>query len=120
MDSRRPFSSHKTQNHALQNLTVIDVTGTVAPAASGKAAGFLARDRGLSIPGDLSFVGFDNSPMSRYIRPGLSTIDYPIGDMSRMAVRWVLKEIYQEDGPEIQNVFEPSLLVRDSVSPYGA
>jgi LacI family transcriptional regulator len=76
----------------------------------------VARDRGLSIPGDLSFVGFDNAPMSRYIFPKLSTIDYPIDDMSRTAVRWVLKNIYQEDIGEIQHVFEPSLLVRDSVS----
>lgn len=75
----------------------------------------VARDRGLSIPGDLSFVGFDNAPMSRYIFPKLSTIDYPIGDMSRMAVRWVLKNVYQEEGAGIQHVFEPSLLVRDSV-----
>ena len=75
----------------------------------------VARDRGLSIPGDLSFVGFDNAPMSRYIFPKLSTIDYPISDMSRMAVRWVLKNVYQEEGAEIQHVFEPSLLVRDSV-----
>jgi LacI family transcriptional regulator len=78
----------------------------------------VARDRGLSIPGDLSFVGFDNAPMSRYIFPKLSTIDYPIDDMSRTAVRWVLKNIYQEDIGEIQHVFEPSLLVRDSVSRF--
>jgi LacI family transcriptional regulator len=78
----------------------------------------VARDRGLSIPGDLSFVGFDNAPMSRYIFPKLSTIDYPIGDMSRMAVRWVLNNVYQEEGAEIQHVFEPSLLVRDSVSRF--
>jgi LacI family transcriptional regulator len=76
----------------------------------------VARDRGLDIPGDLSFVGFDNAPMSRYLYPKLTTIDYPIGDMSHMAVRWILKNVYKEDGGDIQHVFEPGLLVRDSVS----
>jgi LacI family transcriptional regulator len=76
----------------------------------------VARDRGMNIPGDLSFVGFDNAPMSRYVYPKLTTIDYPIGDMSHMAVRWIMKNVYKEDCGDIQHVFEPGLLVRDSVS----
>jgi LacI family transcriptional regulator len=72
--------------------------------------------RGMNIPGDLSFVGFDNAPMSRYVYPKLTTIDYPIGDMSHMAVRWIMKNVYKEDCGDIQHVFEPGLLVRDSVS----
>jgi LacI family transcriptional regulator len=78
----------------------------------------VARDRGLGIPDDLSFVGFDNAPMSRFIYPRLSTIDYPIEAMSRMAVRWILGNIYREDGGDIEHLFEPSLLVRDSVSRF--
>jgi LacI family transcriptional regulator len=76
----------------------------------------VARDRGLSIPDDLSIVGFDNAPLSRYVYPKLSTVDYPIADMGRMAVRWVLCNVYGEKGADIRHVFEPSLLQRESVA----
>jgi LacI family transcriptional regulator len=76
----------------------------------------VAHDRGLAVPGDLSIVGFDNAPMSRYLYPKLSTVDYPIEDMSRMAVYWVLRNVYGEDTVEITYRFEPSMLARDSAS----
>ena len=74
-----------------------------------------ARDAGLQLPEDLSIIGFDNVIMSRYTFPHLSTIDYPIGEMGRMAAKWVLKNIYQQDDIEIIHHFEPSLILRDSV-----
>jgi LacI family transcriptional regulator len=91
----------------------------VACANDEMAVGAMAavRDRGLRVPGDLSFIGFDNTPMSRYVHPKLSTIDYPVADMSRMAVNWVMKTVYGEKGVEVQEVFEPCLLVRESVEP---
>ncbi|QGX41541.1 LacI family DNA-binding transcriptional regulator [Permianibacter aggregans] len=74
-----------------------------------------ARDAGLQLPEDLSIIGFDNVIMSRYTFPHLSTIDYPIGEMGRMAAKWVLKNIYQQDDIDIIHHFEPSLILRDSV-----
>jgi LacI family transcriptional regulator len=35
--------------------------------------------------------------------------------MGRMAARWVLKHVYQQDGYEIQNVFRPELVDRASI-----
>lgn len=75
-----------------------------------------ARDHQLDIPADVSIMGFDNVIMSRYTFPHLSTIDFPAGEMGRMAARWVRKHIYQDDKLKVQNLFEPSLVLRDSVS----
>jgi LacI family transcriptional regulator len=82
-------------------------------AAGAMAA---AHDRGLRLPEELSIVGFDDAPISRYVYPKLSTVHYPITDMSHMAARWVLKNVYEQDGLDVrQQVFEPSFVARDSV-----
>ena len=83
-------------------------------AAGAMAA---AHDRGLKLPEELSIVGFDDAPISRYVYPKLSTVHYPITDMSHMAARWVLQNVYQQENLDVrQRVFEPSFIERDSVS----
>ncbi|MFT8331746.1 MAG: LacI family DNA-binding transcriptional regulator [Bifidobacterium psychraerophilum] len=47
--------------------------------------------RGLSIPGDISVIGFDNSDDSQYLSPPLTTISPGLPAVARLAVR-VLKE----------------------------
>jgi LacI family transcriptional regulator len=102
---------------ALQTLLDKEVQFTAVVCANDEmAAGAMdvARDRGLDIPGDLSIVGFDNAPLSRHLHPKLSTVDYPIVDMSRMAAHWVLNHVYGDESLEIRHHFEPGLLPRDS------
>lgn len=91
----------------------------VACANDDMAAGAIEmiRGRGMSIPEDMSIVGFDNAPISRHLYPKLSTINFPIEDMGRMAARWVLQQVYDKNGAEIQRVFEPRLIERASVRP---
>lgn len=82
-------------------------------AAGAMAA---AHDRGLRLPDELSIIGFDDAPISRYVYPKLSTVHYPIADMSHMAARWVLRNVYQQVHLDVQQAFEPSFIERDSVS----
>jgi LacI family transcriptional regulator len=96
----------------------IDFSAVVC-ANDDMAAGAMAaaHDRGLKLPEELSIVGFDNAPISRYVYPKLSTVHYPITDMSHMAARWVLQNVYQQENLDVrQRVFEPSFIARDSVS----
>ncbi len=81
------------------------------------AAGALgvARERGMEIPDDLSVIGFDNVFFTRYFRPRLSTIDYQINGMGKMAARCVLKIVYGHDELDIQYLFEPTVVMRSSV-----
>ena len=76
----------------------------------------MIRARGMSIPDDMSIVGFDNAPLSRYVHPKLSTINFPISDMGRMAAHWVLQNVYDGNGIDIQHVFQPRLVERASAS----
>ncbi|MGY1750657.1 LacI family DNA-binding transcriptional regulator [Modestobacter sp. SYSU DS0511] len=46
-----------------------------------------ARQARLSVPRDLSVVGFDDLPMARWSSPPLTTVRQPLADMGRMAGR---------------------------------
>jgi LacI family xylobiose transport system transcriptional regulator len=50
-----------------------------------------ARELGLSIPGDLSVIGFDDLPLSRWISPPLTTVRQPLTEMAEAAARLVLE-----------------------------
>jgi LacI family transcriptional regulator len=93
-------------------------TGLVC-ANDEMAAGAIAvaRDRGMMLPDDLSVVGFDNVFFTRYMHPALSTVNYPIAEMGRMAARCVLRDVYGIAGLEIRNRFEPELVSRASTAP---
>ncbi|AWL11385.1 HTH-type transcriptional regulator GalR [Saliniradius amylolyticus] len=74
------------------------------------------REMGKSIPDDVSVFGFDNMLFAQYLFPKLSTIDYPIREMGKMAARLVLKEVYNIDSGKISRLFEPRCIERQSVN----
>jgi LacI family transcriptional regulator len=94
----------------------IAFTGVVC-ANDEMAAGAMAvaHERGLSIPRELSIVGFDDAPISRYVYPRLTSIRYPIAEMATMAARWVLRNVYGQE-QSVRRTFEPKLVERESVA----
>lgn len=57
-----------------------------------------ARELGLSIPGDLSVVGFDNLELiSGALRPGLTTVELPHFEMGRLAAERLIERVESED-----------------------
>lgn len=109
--------SEASGSSAMAQLVQKGVPFTAVVCANDEmAAGVLetARSNGITVPEDLSIVGFDNSPVSRYVHPKLSTIDFPVRDMGRMAAHWVLQNVYGGNGLDIQNVFEPRVVERAS------
>jgi LacI family transcriptional regulator len=77
-----------------------------------------ARHAGLSIPGDLSVVGFDNqSQIAPYLDPPLTTVQLPHEEMGRWAVEHLTRVLSGDiEGPRQQRMACP-LVVRDSVAP---
>ena len=74
-----------------------------------------ARRLGLSIPDDVSVVGFDDSPMAARVWPGLTTVRLPIRDMGQSAARLLLSTEARAKLTHCQ-VFMPEIVVRQSVA----
>ena len=73
-----------------------------------------ARSRGLSVPGDVSVVGFDDSPLIAFADPPLTTIRQPVEAMGAAAVNVLLEEIGGNPVQRGEFVFQPELVVRGS------
>ena len=75
------------------------------------------REKGLSVPGDISVVGFDDINTSRFCTPLLTTVNAQPLTMARIAVRQML-DILDPATPVIPcAVYSPACLtLRDSVS----
>jgi LacI family transcriptional regulator len=72
---------------------------------------------GLSIPGDLSVVGFDDAPIATRLWPPLTTVLLPIREMGRKAALALMAEL--DGGPKKtdgQSRITPSLIVRESTA----
>jgi len=92
-------------------------TGVVC-ANDEMAAGAMdaARENGLTIPGDISIIGYDDVYFTRYLNPKLSSIGVHTSEMGQMAARCVLKCAYDQPELEIQNSFKPYPVLRESVN----
>ncbi len=75
------------------------------------------RRRGLRVPDDISVVGFDDLPESRWTSPPLTTVRQPLAEMGLLAARTVLRLAQGEEieTPGIELATE--LVVRDSSAP---
>jgi DNA-binding LacI/PurR family transcriptional regulator len=77
-----------------------------------------ARARGLSVPKDISVVGFDDSPLIAFADPPLTTIRQPVEAMGAAAVNVLLEEIGGNPAQRGEFVFQPELVVRGSTGAF--
>lgn len=73
-----------------------------------------ARQRKLSIPEDVSIIGYDDSPLMAFTDPPLSTIRQPVSAMSQAAVSSLRSLIDKIPAPQGELIFHPELIVRNS------
>ncbi len=79
-----------------------------------------ARERGISIPGDLAVVGFDDIPLASYVVPPLSTVAQPMDKMGQRATEMVLDLLSvgaTGRGVASNVVVQGKLIVRESSGP---
>ncbi|MDF2629539.1 MAG: catabolite control protein [Symbiobacteriaceae bacterium] len=74
-----------------------------------------AADLGVSVPHDLSVVGFDGLNLASLWRPSLTTLSQPIGDIGREAVRLAVSLTEGHAAPPTRWL-TPELVVRGSTS----
>ncbi|HYO35904.1 MAG TPA: LacI family DNA-binding transcriptional regulator [Geodermatophilus sp.] len=81
------------------------------------ALGLLAalHEEGLSVPGDVSVVGFDDLPEAPYLVPPLTTVRQDFAELGRRGVQLVLARLAGED--LVPEPVVPVLVVRSSTGP---
>jgi LacI family transcriptional regulator, repressor for deo operon, udp, cdd, tsx, nupC, and nupG len=79
-----------------------------------------ARRQSLSVPGDLSVIGFDDSLLMASTDPPLTTVRQPIESMGRSAVATLVGLIGGGAASSEEMFFEPELVVRGSTGAAAA
>ena len=117
---RPATSTYANGKAAMQDLMALpEPPRCVCCASDVLAVGAMAAvwEKGLSVPGDFAVVGFDNSELSGFTPPPLSTVDVPGEEMGRLGMEALLDLIGKEGHPPIQKELPTSLVLRASSCP---
>jgi LacI family transcriptional regulator len=75
------------------------------------------RERGLSIPQDISIIGFDDIPQASIVYPKLTTVRQPLDQMGRVAAKILLERIENPERSLRRVTLSTHLVIRDSCQP---
>ncbi|MEU0741480.1 LacI family DNA-binding transcriptional regulator [Streptomyces sp. NPDC006134] len=104
--------------HAMDLLDGPDRPTAIFAGSDLQALGVLeaARLKGLSVPGDLSVVGYDDVPLAQWSSPPLTTVHQPLRHMAEEAARMLLRP--GGPGEAAQRIeLATRLVVRQSTAP---
>lgn len=73
-------------------------------------------DAGLSVPRDMSIMGFDDDPIAEWTTPTLSTVRQNFPDMGRSALDLLAKRIAEPTAPAERVAIPVTVVPRDSIS----
>ncbi len=102
---------------AVQGLCATGHVSAIFAANDLSAIGIMAalRERGLTVPDEVSVVGFDDIHLCAYTVPALTTIRQPAYAMGRRAAELLIDAV--EGGDPRGVTFEAELVVRGSTAP---
>jgi len=109
--------TRETGFRCTQNLLTLPDPPTAIFAANDQSAlGVIdaACEAGWHIPGDLSVVGFDNTPQAARSMPGLTTVDQSVSEMGYIATTMLIKLMQGKSLDEPVCKVPTQLVIRDS------
>lgn len=72
---------------------------------------------GISVPGDVSIVGFDDDPIAEWVSPPLTTVRQPFHEMGRVAIELLCRQMDHPEQPAEHQVLPVELIRRGSTAP---
>lgn len=116
VDGEFSYESGYAATNAL--LALPEPPTAIFAANDDMAAGAICAvfEQGLSVPGDISICGFDDTPIAHQVYPALTTVRQPTRDMGRIAGTELLKEIRELGSGRIVDV-PYTLQLRRSTGP---
>lgn len=111
-------SVEEGKRHALELLhsenspTAIFATNDLLAIGAIQAA----KELRLTIPWDLSIIGFDNTLLAGIVDPPLTTVTQPIAQMGRLVMDLIIQEVRGQKQGKQSIVLTPELIVRQSTA----
>ncbi len=142
------FPDENGGHNAIESLLMRDVGFTAFVAyndAMAVGAVSALAENNISVPEEVSAIGFDNNLITNFIKPKLTTVRYPIEEVGETAAKLALNVLYTREREEYEErkekesnkgyekkfdlheiieftredlKFIPDLIERDSVAPY--
>lgn len=103
-----------TRLRARRDFTAVFCASDVLAAGACKAL----LDAGVSLPRDVSVVGFDDLRWAKLITPALTSVHQPQVSQGEVIMEMLIRKIEGEETPS--RVLAPRLIVRDSTGPAPA
>ncbi|GAB7051180.1 LacI family DNA-binding transcriptional regulator [Catenuloplanes indicus] len=113
------FTAEAGLTHGLRLLDRADRPTAVFAGSDMQAMGVLraAERLGLSVPRDLSVIGYDDLPMAAWTGPALTTVNQPLREMAGAATRMLLDLARGIPVPADRIDFVTGLVVRETTGP---
>jgi LacI family transcriptional regulator len=74
------------------------------------------RERSIDVPREVSVTGFDNTPLSRYSVPSLTTVAQPVRDLARSAIEQIMRKLKNKRSRNREIVYQPTVILRESTT----
>lgn len=111
-----PEGGYESMNNLLRSA---ELPTAVICGCDAMALGVISAitEKGLSVPQDISVIGYDNIHSSRFYAPPLTTIHQSKTRLGQMALELLLERIKESDKPHEPKILEffPELVERSSV-----
>jgi DNA-binding LacI/PurR family transcriptional regulator len=120
-DVVRQFYTIDGGRHAAEQLIDLNVTAIIAGSDEMALGALQAAERaGLSVPHDLSLVGYDDNPLLDFTNPPITTIRPPIDRIAEQTGRSIVAMISNRPVQLTEMFFDPELHLRKSTGPVSS
>lgn len=111
------FSNQAGWDAAATLLALKRLPTAVFCANDEMAIGLLAhfQERGVSVPHDVSVLGYDDSPSAAFAAPRLTSVHIPSDEVTLAGLHWLLNRCYEAELP-VSRQFDISVTWRASVA----